>query len=119
MPNWEGSERRALLPADWTTKTVPRILTRDHHRCQHLREDTQRKCGRRATDVDHKVRPAEGGTDDDSNLQALCQWHHRRKTGQEGGAASGAARKAKRDAAKPLHPGILSEAPKPETPAPF
>jgi 5-methylcytosine-specific restriction endonuclease McrA len=118
MPNWIGSNRRTLLPADWPT-IVKRILIRDHHRCQHVREDTQRKCGRRATDVDHITRPADGGTDDDSNLQALCSYHHGQKTGREGGIASGRSRQAARDAAKPLHPGLLQEAPKPETPAPF
>jgi 5-methylcytosine-specific restriction enzyme A len=119
MPNWEGSTRRFTLPWNWESEIVPRILRRDHNRCQHIREDTQKKCGRRAADVDHIVSHADGGTDDDSNLQALCTYHHRQKTGREGGIASGKARAAKAAAAKPIHPGLLAETPKPEKPAPF
>jgi 5-methylcytosine-specific restriction protein A len=119
MPGWAGSDRQYTLPADWD-RTVARIRRRDGNRCQWIREDTERKCGRRADGgVDHKIRPADGGTDHDSNLWALCHFHHARKTGQEGGTASGAARRAKRDAAKPLHPGLLSERPRVEPPAPF
>ena len=111
MPTgWIGSNRRQLLPANWTNEIVPRILKRDHYRCQHIRYDTGEKCGRRASDVDHIIRPADGGTDDDSNLQALCTYHHAQKTGREGGVASGRSRRAKRDAAKPIHPGLLAPA---------
>lgn len=53
----EGSTRQ------WR-KTRARILRRDQHTC--------RRCGRRATHVDHVEPLAQGGTDDDSNLQALC-----------------------------------------------
>lgn len=43
-------------------------------------------CTLPATDVDH-VRPrAQGGTDDESNLQALCHRHHSIKTAQHDGA---------------------------------
>lgn len=42
------------------------------------------ECTRRAASVDHIVPASEGGTDDMSNLQALCTLHHRRKTGREG-----------------------------------
>ncbi len=38
------------------------------------------RCGARATDVDH-IRPRrQGGSDDDSNLQALCHACHSAKT---------------------------------------
>ncbi|MBN9209342.1 MAG: HNH endonuclease [Microbacterium ginsengisoli] len=106
MPNWASSTRRDTLPSDWPQR-VAYVLRRDHHVCQHVREDTGRKCGRRARDVDHRIRPADGGTDDPSNLQALCGWHHDQKSGREGGVASGRARRAKRDAAAPIHPGLV------------
>lgn len=106
MPDWKGSDRRQTLPTNWPEITL-RILRRDHHRCQHVRQDTGRKCGRQARDVDHVISYKDGGSDDDSNLQALCTWHHRQKTGREGGTASGRSRRAKRDAVKPIHPGIM------------
>ena len=119
MPNWEGSDRRSTLPPDWAV-TVLRILRRDHHRCQWIRQDTGRRCLAKARDVDHKLSHKDGGTDDDSNLWALCEWHHRRKTGQEGGRASGIARRAKAEAAKPSHPGLMpAPVRRPEGPFPF
>lgn len=106
MPNWEGSKRRSTLPDDWAVTTL-RILRRDFHRCQHIREDTGKRCLGQARDVDHIIPNSQAGSDADSNLQALCEYHHRQKSGREGGRASGKARRAKRDAAKPLHPGLM------------
>jgi 5-methylcytosine-specific restriction protein A len=112
MPTgWVGSNLQATLPSDWGATTL-RILNRDRHRCQHIREDTGRGCLKPAHEVDHISNHASGGTDDDSNLQALCSWHHGKKSGREGGTASGRSRRAKRDAVKPLHPGLLDEPPK-------
>lgn len=127
MPSgWVGSNRRASLPPNWSTEIVPRILKRDHHRCQHIRQDTDRKCGARARDVDHITPHSQGGTDDDNNLMALCVWHHQQKTGREGGTASGKAKRARAETAKPMHPGLLPADPmrrayRPERdgPAPF
>ncbi len=85
-------------------------MKRDGGRCQWVRADTHRKCLQPATDVDHILNDAAGGTDDDTNLRALCTTHHRWKSSHEGGQASGAARRAKRDAApKPLHPGLVAD----------
>lgn len=42
-------------------------------------------CGRPATDVDHIVPKERGGTDDWSNLEALCHSCHSRKTATEHG----------------------------------
>ena len=58
-----------------------RILLRDRYTCQH--------CGRVGEDneVDHIVNVAQGGTDDDSNLQTLCPDCHKVKTAAE--SASG------------------------------
>lgn len=41
-----------------------RILRRDQHRCQ--------LCGAPADDVDHIVKWIDGGSDDPSNLRAIC-----------------------------------------------
>ena len=52
-------------------------------------------CGDPSTDCDHIVPKAEGGSDDRANLQGLCRYHHRRKTGKAWAAqqrASGAYR---------------------------
>lgn len=52
-----------------------------------------RECSRHgrvtaAKHVDHVVRKADGGTDDESNLQALCVPCHEAKTASEGGGGS-------------------------------
>ncbi len=111
MPNWKGSTRRASLPANWGA-TCLRILTRDHHRCQWIRYDTGKPCLAPASDVDHIQSHADGGTDDDANLWSLCGYHHDRKTGYEGGKASGRARAATaaaRKTQKPQHPGLIDK----------
>jgi len=41
------------------------------------------KCGYDATEVDHKVPLARGGTNDEENLQALCKSCHSKKTRSE------------------------------------
>jgi 5-methylcytosine-specific restriction protein A len=43
-------------------------------------------CAEASTDVDHKVRRRDGGTDEWTNLQALCHPHHSVKTAQRDGA---------------------------------
>ena len=106
MTGWAGSNRRQSLPPDWHI-TQPRILSRDGYQCQHRREDNQRLCLMRARDVDHILSHAEGGSDADSNLMSLCSYHHLKKSGGEGGRASGVSRRAKSAAAKPKHPGLL------------
>jgi len=127
MPTgWVGSDRHSHLPPGWSSTTVPRILKRDGYRCQHVRFDTERKCLRPAADVDHIVSDADGGSDDDSNLQSLCVYHHRQKTGREGGIASGKAKREQAQASKPVHPGLVDPLPYAPTrrrvgeePAPF
>lgn len=57
-----------------------RILTRDKHLCQQCMKDGRAKA---ATTVDHIKPKAQGGTDADSNLQALCWPCHRMKTATE------------------------------------
>lgn len=41
------------------------------------------KCPRPTTDVDHRIPKSRGGSDDDSNLQPLCSFHHKQKTAHE------------------------------------
>lgn len=48
-------------------------------RCE--RED----CDEASTDCDHIVPRRKGGTDDDSNLMAMCHSHHSHKTAVEDG----------------------------------
>lgn len=57
-----------------------RILDRDANLCQPCE-----RAGRvtTATEVDHIVNRAAGGTDDESNLQSICTPCHEAKTQQE------------------------------------
>ena len=48
------------------------IRERDFHVC--------RECGQPAREVDHIVEYADGGSNDPSNLQLLCDIHHNQKT---------------------------------------
>jgi 5-methylcytosine-specific restriction endonuclease McrA len=76
------SRRHAPLPPGWY-RTRLRILKRDGYRCTHIREDsTGGRCPEKATDVDH-IDP--NGGEADSNLRALCGYHHRIKSSSEGG----------------------------------
>ena len=124
MPGWQGSTRRVTLPPNWAV-LCQQVMDRDHWQCQHVRADTGITCGLHATDTDHI-----GDRDDHSlgNLRALCPWHHLRRSGRQGGVASGKARRDKAAAQKPLHPGLTpppepTPAPRepraPDTPAPF
>ncbi|MEV7855108.1 HNH endonuclease signature motif containing protein [Streptomyces sp. NPDC088183] len=81
---WSTSTRRTSLPANWPTIRL-RILARDKGKCTWTHEG--KRCGWRATDVDHVIPHHLGGSDDDSNLTSLCSWHHRRKSAAEGQAA--------------------------------
>ncbi|MCS5733791.1 HNH endonuclease [Herbiconiux daphne] len=121
MSGWQDSNRLAELPPDWRSTRL-RIMDRDRWRYAHIRTDTNRRCGLPARDVDHITPHAGGGTDDD-NLQALCDWHPGRKSGAEGGRASGRARAAEKATAEPPHPGLLPvstpASPLSEDPRPF
>lgn len=52
-------------------------------RAQVLREQPRCECGQRATDVDHIIARADGGTDARANLRALCYPCHRRHTAEQ------------------------------------
>lgn len=70
--NW-GSGRGGR---PWRRKRE-RILLRDKYTCQHCGVITQE------LEVDHIINQAQGGSDDDDNLQALCVPCHKVKTQQE------------------------------------
>lgn len=94
---WTTSNRKQRLPRNWI-QLREACLKAANYRCQWVREDTSRRCGEYANQADH-VR----AMDDKSPLQALCEYHHSRKSSAEGGRAAAAARKA----ATKRHPGLL------------
>ena len=51
-------------------------------RARVLKLQPECPCGAKATDVDHVISLRAGGTNDLSNLQALCHSCHSRKTGR-------------------------------------
>lgn len=69
------------------------ILRRDNGLCQQcLREGCVTMIGHKpySAFVDHVIPKAEGGTDDESNLQALCKSCHTAKTDREKNRGRGA-----------------------------
>ena len=54
-----------------------KIHLRDNWTCQHCRRVTSQ------LELDHIVNVAQGGTDDESNLQSLCPPCHLKKTQKE------------------------------------
>lgn len=99
---WSTSNRRQRLPKDWPVRRAS-VLQRDGYRCVAVLVDGER-CTESATDVDH-IKPG----DDHSltNLQALCRWHHARKSAREGHEARGAVRRPSRRRPEAPHPGEL------------
>lgn len=76
-------------------KTRERILRRDNGLCQEcLRNGVLTSVGDKPYSAwcDHIIPKAEGGTDDDTNLQTLCRSCHQKKTDAE--KARGVARAA-------------------------
>ena len=111
--NWSSSDRRSRLPSDWEL-IRKRVLRRDSPngsdwrlaQCQYEIPGTDDICGMTANQVDHIV---PGDDHRDSNLQSLCEMHHRRKSSSEGAAAVKANRRkiAKRYVRTEEHPGLL------------
>ncbi|MEN5029101.1 HNH endonuclease [Pseudomonas sp. Ps21-P2] len=66
----------------WRRKRAA-ILVRDQYTCQ--------SCGTVTLDleVDHIINIAQGGNDDDANLQALCVPCHKLKTAEESARGAG------------------------------
>lgn len=63
-----------------------RVMRRDGGLCQPCKAEGILHAG---TEVDHIVPKAEGGTDDDANLQTICKARHRAKTQAEAARARG------------------------------
>jgi 5-methylcytosine-specific restriction enzyme A len=85
-----GSRHDRGYGSAWV-KTRARILERDDYLCQPCLRN-----GRvtPATEVDHIKPKADGGSDDDDNLQSICHACHVTKTEQEAAKAQG--RRSKR-----------------------
>lgn len=99
------SERGARLPADWQRRRLD-VLRRDSYACQ-AKDSHGVRCLEHANQVDHVER---GDDHSLANLQALCEWHHKKKTAREGGDAAASAhrvRYASRFRPREAHPGLL------------
>lgn len=96
---WDGSTRRARLPADWP-RIRRRIIRRDRACVWPMSDGTV--CGGQGTDVDHIV-PNDDHSD--SNLRLLCTWHHQRKSSSEGGRAAALVR-VRTARPTPTHPAL-------------
>jgi 5-methylcytosine-specific restriction enzyme A len=111
---WETSDRKSTLPPDWPQRRQV-VLRRAEGRCE-VRKKDGRRCWDKAKDVDHKVPHSEGGSDDYFNLQAICEWHHKKKSSAEGGRAFQAADAERRKLLKRTpekHPGVIEGEPRP------
>lgn len=94
MPGWNKARSNGGYIA---TGYARRILERDNHTCY--------LCHQPATQVDHIVPWAEGGTHAEANLAAICRDCHAVKTKAE--AARGVQRRAARGKRAPeRHPGL-------------
>ncbi|MBD1553623.1 HNH endonuclease [Pseudomonas typographi] len=81
----DTSKVKVSKPSEWGSgrggrpwrRIRERILLRDQYTCQGCGQITQ------DLEVDHIVNVAQGGSDDDANLQSLCVPCHKAKTAQE------------------------------------
>ena len=105
MTQWQTSTRRVRLPSNWSSEIRPRILRRDKRQCQAVLDDGT-LCLDYANEVDH-IKP--GDDHSDSNLRAICRWHHKFKSSQEGGQAAARARARIRKSFRrsESHPGLV------------
>lgn len=74
-----GSRHERGYGSAWD-KIRQRIMHRDAGLCQQCKREGLVAL---AYAVDHITPRAEGGTDDDHNLEAICKPHHQRKTAAE------------------------------------
>jgi hypothetical protein len=99
MPWKPISDRSMNLPADWETRRR-RCLADAGGRCQAFDPATRKRCANEATQADHKGDPMDHG-----DLQALCWYHHDRKTNAESVAAR-ARQQAKLRHPMDVHPAL-------------
>ncbi len=79
-----------------------RVLRRDSYRCQ-AKDSLGVRCDAYANQCDHIVA---GDNHDEDNLQALCRWHHDRKSSAEGAAARRPRATQRRE--PEAHPGMVA-----------
>jgi len=80
---WKSSEGKTAAERGYGykwKKVRGQALERDSYLCQSC---LKQGIVTRATDVDHILNKAQGGTDDLDNLQSLCNPCHKRKTIEE------------------------------------
>ena len=77
---WKGGNTTQRGYGHQWRKIRKRALDRDSHLCQSCIKDNRYTP---ATDVDHIVNKAHGGTDELSNLQSLCRQCHKAKTSRK------------------------------------
>lgn len=93
--------RSAPRPVDWIARCEA-VLERDKW-CQEV--EAGRICGETSRlEVDHIGDPGDHRLE---NLRALCQPHHRRRSGQQGGLAWQAKRRRLARRPDEKHPGLL------------
>ena len=78
---WSTSDRRQQLPSDWPA-IVKRIKKRDGYRCRTKLSDGSR-CTGPADQVDH-IDQERNYDHSDRNLASICEWHHAKKSAEEG-----------------------------------
>ncbi|AQQ67478.1 HNH endonuclease [Microbulbifer agarilyticus] len=76
---YRGSAHQRGYGARWK-RIRDRVMLRDRHLCQPCERENRITP---AKAVDHIIPKFEGGTDADSNLEAICDPCHRKKTQQE------------------------------------
>lgn len=83
---WSRSTRKQRIGrSGWEEQAEHKaILQRDNHRCYTPFPDI---CTGTATQVDHIINLAAGGTDHPHNKRAICPLCHRRKTAHEAAEA--------------------------------
>lgn len=79
------SETKRTRGRAWMTRRA-RIMGRDCGLCQQCKREGRLQL---AEQVDHKVELADGGTDDDDNLEALCADCHKAKSARSAAARAG------------------------------
>jgi len=102
-PPWAGSTRRESLGKEYFRNRAI-VMRRDNRQCQIRIPGL---CVGAATDCDHVGDRLDHSPE---NMRAACNPCHLRRSGQQGGAAAGAAaraRAASRFRPKEAHPGLV------------
>lgn len=79
------SETKRTRGRAWMTRRS-RIMRRDCGLCQHCKREGRLQL---AEQVDHIRELADGGTDDENNLEALCSDCHKAKSARSAAARAG------------------------------